>query len=83
MNRIGRTPAMERAFAAGAALVAGTVVVTGIFVAKIASSFAADQRAANTPASSDGTTGQDNAQTFGGQLFAPQNQPPQGGSNGS
>jgi hypothetical protein len=75
---------LNRAFAAGAALVVGTVALTGIFVAKIANSYRASHsggsgtsQGTNEGDSGGGTSG-------GGQVSVPQqNQAPVGGSYGS
>ena len=81
-RRTGNT-VLGRAFAAGAALVAGAVAITGIFVAKIAHSYAATHsRTAVT------NRGDENPSVGGGsggdRLSVPQqNQAPLGGSNGS
>ena len=71
---------LNRAFALGAALVTGVVAVTGVFVAKIADSYAAGHTSTSvTNQDSDSGDGTD-----GGQVSVPQqNQAPLGGSNGS
>jgi len=77
---------LNRAMAASAALVVGAVAVTGVFVAKIARSYAApgstvsggtgDQ---NSPFSDDGSFGDQGSQLGQPQLY----QPPVGSSHGS
>ena len=82
-RRRGATSVLNRAFAAGAGLVVGTVAVTGVFIAKIANSYAATHSGgtATTGRTDDDSGGVDNG---GGQVSVPQqNQPPVGGSNGS
>jgi hypothetical protein len=81
-RRRGANPVLNRAFAAGATLVVGTVAVTGIFVAKIANSYAATHSGGTT--TTGRTDGGGGSGVGGGQVSVPQpNQAPIGGSNGS
>ena len=79
----GSTRVLDRAFAAGAALSVAAVAMTGVFVAKIASSYAATKHRNSVVTGTDQggvTYGGDD----GGQVSVPQqNQQPVGGSNGS
>lgn len=75
---------LNRAFAAGAALAVGTVAITGIFVAKIANSYAATHSGGSTTNQGTDQGRTDDGTSNGGQLSVPQqNQAPVGGSNGS
>lgn len=84
---------MDRAFSVGAALVAGIVAITGVFVVKIARSSAsptAPRTSVNTPGQpgnvGGGAAGDDGSGGLvgGGQFVAPQqNQPPAGRTSGS
>lgn len=85
----GANRVLKRAVTAGTMLSVGAVAVTGVFVAKIAESYAATHQgpAATSPGSGGAQTQQPT--NGGGQVSAPpQNQPQQdqqsvGGSNGS
>lgn len=77
---------LNRAYAAGAALAVGTVAITGIFVAKIANSYAATHSGGSGgSATNQGTdNGSTDGTSGGGQVSVPQqSQSPVGGSNGS
>jgi hypothetical protein len=79
----GRSPVLNRALVACSALVAGTVALTGVFVAKIANSYAATH-SGNTATSGRNDDDGGSTSVGGGQVSVPQqNQPPVGGSNGS
>lgn len=74
---------LNRALAAGAALVVGTVAMTGIFVAKIANSYAATHSGGSTSNQNTDNAGTDGTGD-GGQVSVPQqNQSSLGGTNGS
>jgi len=79
----GSTRVLDRAFAAGATLSLAAVAITGVFVAKIVSSYESTthRNSAVTGTDQGGVTyGGDD----GGQVSVPQqNQQPVGGSNGS
>jgi hypothetical protein len=76
------TALLNRAFAAGAALTAGVVAMTGLFVAHISQSYAATHPSSTV--TNQDQSGNGAAQTGGGQLSVPQqNQAPVGGSHGS
>ena len=79
-GRRGGNRVLNRAFAAGVALVTGVGILTAVFVAKIA-----DSSAAGHPASSVRNENEPGDDSGGGvQVTVPQqNQPPIGGSNGS
>jgi len=82
----GATSVLNRAFAAGAGLVVGTVALTRVFIAKIANSYAATHSGgtATNGRTQDDSGGVGNGGAGGGQVSVPQqNQPPVGGSNGS
>jgi hypothetical protein len=84
-RRRGATSVLNRAFAAGAGLVLGTVALTGVFIAKIANSYAATH-SGGTPTNgrTDDSGGVGGGGVGGGQVSVPQqNQAPVGGSNGS
>lgn len=75
---------LNRAYAAGAALTAGTVAITGIFVAKIAHSYAATHSGGSVTNQGSDQGGTNDGTGNGGQLSVPQqNQAPVGGTNGS
>jgi hypothetical protein len=75
-----RPNVLHRAIAASASLVLVVATATGIFVTKIARSYAANDGSAGTvePQNDDGFGG-----FGGGQLSPPQDQPPAGRSHGS
>lgn len=81
----GANRVLDRAFAAGATLSVGAVAITGIFVAKIAQSYAAAHNSAGTTTTQGGLNSpQLPGYNSGGQVSVPQqNQAPIGGSNGS
>lgn len=81
----GANRVLDRAFAAGATLSVGAVAITGLFVAKIAHSYAAAHNPAATTTQGGGLTSpQLPGYGSGGQVSVPQqNAAPIGGSNGS
>lgn len=82
----GANRVLDRAFAAGATLSVGAVAITGLFVAKIAQSYAAAHNPATTTTTQGGglTSPQLPGYGSGGQVSVPQqNSAPIGGSNGS
>lgn len=84
-RRRGATSVLNRAFAAGAGLVLGTVALTGVFIAKIANSYAATHSGGTaTNGRTEDDSGVGGGGDGGGQVSVPQqNQAPVGGSNGS
>ena len=80
----GGNTVLNRAFAFAAALTVGTVAITGIFVAKIAKSYAATHSGGSGTNQGTGQGSTDGGTGNGAQLSVPQqNQAPVGGSNGS